>query len=130
MRTINTKIIDDRDAAGNIAISRSNRNDVYETIDLHRNDVFQPIDVHRNDVCQPNDHNRNGALQSIERNLFNEIEVDEMDDVFGVIGNGNAKPEIVLPIPAPRVRPLQGIRKPISVDSVSLMDEIAETLGI
>lgn len=83
----------------------------------------------------------------IERNLFSDVEVDDdVDDVFAVvenIENGNqgnrrqhplASSGITIPIPAPRFiasnsgRPMIS-RKQISVDSVSLMDEIAETLG-
>ena len=140
MRTINTKIIDERDAAGNVAISRLNRIDVYQPIEKHPNDAFhpneknqngfQPNDNNLNDVFEPMETRRNEPLQSIDRNLFSDVEVDDVDDVFGVVENGNSKPEMILPIPAPRVRPIHGIRKPMSVDSVSLMDEIVETLGI
>ena len=81
----------------------------------------------------------------IERNLFSDVEVDDDvdDDVFAVVENGNlerrrhhnlAASGITIPMPAPRFiasnpgRPMIS-RKQISVESVSLMDEIAETLG-
>ncbi len=83
---------------------------------------------------------RNCFLVEIERNLFSDVEDDgDIDDVFAVVENGNqpqplAVSGITIPIPAPRFiasnsgRPMIS-RKQISVESVSLMDEIAETLG-
>jgi len=73
--------------------------------------------------------------------FLNDVEVDDDIDldievdpkVLAALGNGRIDPlptdQAQVPIPAPRIRQGLGKTQQVSVDSVSLLDELAETIG-
>ena len=126
LRRINAKILDDKDSGQTIIVRRNSSDGVGDRLD-----AFRGVGVGV----------KNDAPSAVT--FLNDVEVDDDDDidldievdpsVLAALGNGRVAPEpIVLgqvPVPAPRIRQAQGKTQQASVDSVSLLDELAETIG-